>query len=1601
MDSIFKSMGSQAYDGSTDPKEFFRSFLLQAAMFNWDATKQVAIIPIYLKGKAENIYNALSGTQKGSVDEIKKAIEAGCGQSTAELLNSFHSRRKKSDESYSQFGRSLNSLLSRAMPNLGEGEKNSFLRAQLIKCLPDNLRFAVHFNADKKWDDVLSALDQSSAPGADAGEPNSEFSSVKIEPTELNLASSRRTNHFEGTCHYCKKPGHRIADCFKRDRANQRNQDDQKNTSSSNRGGNGNRGHSSRDGRSDSGYRRHVAANTTSIDDVSDVEGNMLEAKVVHLNTLSNSVHLLTRSVRVSLDSESQKSEKFVLKALFDSGATDSFVRLSSLPIETRECILAFKSNSGGDSNSSSMRRQKFSIIGATGSVEEFCVVAKLKLIFGAWSGYHEFIVTDNLNSKDMIIGRDFLKVHRVVIDHGQDIITIQKPSNEQKPVHSPSKRQELTKSLDRDIAVANAVTVKPHTEQFVRCVLRENCGEETFLFNPSLGDDSVMGAYSVNTCNQSGEFFVSVLNATDKAIVLDKNESIGAACLNYSILTNSKSVECKTVNCKPVSSTSSDSVKDLEKELFSKINFGKHLTSEQKVQLERLLGKKSEVFQLSVDDVGLTDLIEHEIDTGDHKPIRQRQYRIPATVSAEVDKQISEMLRNGIIEESQSPWCSPMMIVKQRTREGKIKFRFVIDMRKLNDVTVKDAFPLPRIDQSLDALGDACYLSVVDAARGYFQVKLKEKDREKTAFVANNKLYQFRVMSLGLANAPSTYSRLMDLVLHGLTYRYCLVYLDDTIIYSRTFEEHLEHLEEIFDRFIKAKLKLKPEKCTFAADEVPYLGFIVTTKGIRPDDRKIKAIQDMPFPNTAKEMIRFLGGVNFYRDFIPKFSFIASILYKMSQNEKKFKAQAKSQDAHQAFDTLKTALMTAPVLAYPDFKLPFTIQCDASNIAVGAVIGQRFERKFRPVMYGSRHLTSAESRYSATERELLAIVWAAKRFNPYIYGRHATFITDHQPLVTMRSLKEPMGRIGRLFNKIQDIDYDLVYQPGASNYTADLLSRPTVEANSVELRVESCINWSVEQSLDSYLRAIKTWVQSEARDTQLQVELPEGFRDEWLKVLDRLDVQNDVLVFSDNGVTRTVVPTQVVPVILRVHHDLPLAGHRDFEKTYATISSRYFWIKMHSDVKQYCSSCHLCQTKKHLNQSVRAPLKPIKINQTWQLIGIDGAGPLPITASENRYILIAVDYFSKFCVAKAVPDLTAITAAQFLFDEVICRFGMPNSVVSDHGKNFESILFAQLCKLCQIKTSKSTFYHPEGNGLVERMIKSIKQILTMYVDSKHSNWDIHLQSAVSAYNTAIQNSIGCSPYEVLFGRCPSVLADVILSRPVEIDEKPLAQYLVDVKRNLAGTQKSVQAKLHAAQLRQKEYYDRFARSSLSFKPGDLVCVVNERSIIGQSKSFKDRLLGPFRVLNHFNDVNYTIVCLRSNKTQTIHYNRLRRYRARKELVLPVSTRTRSATSRHSRPVSTSFGVDAGLALFSQLLLAVRSSELSGSSESESEAEEEAEVEAEEETPEEKDGRRACPVCKKLFWSVNIHIGKAKDKPHEQYKQERDGLDEEALEATL
>ena len=891
MDLFGKSIGLKQYDGLSDPREFEKLFKLQATMFNWDEQKQTAILPLVLKGKAERIYDALDNTKKADGKEILKAVIAGCTVTQDVLLDSFYTRKPGQGELLSHFALDLQDLLSKALPNLKDPEKSILLRKQLSSFLPEHMRALIHFNQSKSWDELLIALDQSmphvvAHSNTAMAYPNYQNpgpfydQTIKSEPVEANSIGNRVK--FDGICHYCKKPGHRIADCYKRSQTNQRGLDKQ---GYEYKPRDGEKKKYSKTSGANIRFNNQKSSNTVELNESSGsederwaerAEANILDVQnpiLLDLTTISASTALLKRSVGVSFKGFSQPHK---VKALFDGGATSSFLRLSSLPTCVQKEIHGFKNGSNGQWND--FKKETLLIRGATGTVSDICIIGKVNLKISEWRGSHSFVITDKICGKDMILGRDFLKENKVVIDHGNDVITIEKSSG---LVNSPT-------STDPVCYVVEAVKVEKNSEKFIKCHTDLIETGREVLLKPKALEEGVYLAHSTSKIDENGNFFVSFLNTTNEEYIISKGSTVGTITEEFEIVKDSESVELKTIDLDAGVEAGLVPTEIAHKKKLNAINLGKNLSIEQKEMLSQLIYMKREAFQLHENDVGLTDLIEHEIDTGSCKPIRQKQFRLPQAVHGELERQLEELSRNKLIEPSISPWRNPMLITKQTSRDGKVKYRFITDMRQVNEATVKDSFPLPRIDETLDSLGGSAYFAVIDMARGYFQVPLKKEDREKTAFTANNKLYQWCVMPLGSANAPSTFSRLMDLVLKGLTYVYCLVYLDDTIIYSKNFEDHLVHCREILDRIIKAKLKLRPEKCTFGTDEVGYLGFIVTTKGIRPDEDKVKAIDALQFPKTARKMIGFLGAVNFYRDFIKGFSNTASVLYKMSQSNKK-----------------------------------------------------------------------------------------------------------------------------------------------------------------------------------------------------------------------------------------------------------------------------------------------------------------------------------------------------------------------------------------------------------------------------------------------------------------------------------------------------------------------------------------------------------------------------------------------------------------------------------------------------------------------------------------------------------------------------------------
>jgi len=419
---------------------------------------------------------------------------------------------------------------------------------------------------------------------------------------------------------------------------------------------------------------------------------------------------------------------------------------------------------------------------------------------------------------------------------------------------------------------------------------------------------------------------------------------------------------------------------------------------------------------------------VEHSTDTGNARPIKRNPYQTHHALKPVVEEHIDEMLRRHIIETSMSPWSSSIVLVQKKSRDGSIKYRFCIDYRSLNAVTKPDAYPIPNIVDTLDSLGRSKIFTVLDMASGYHQIPIKSEHEEKTAFSCHQGHFQFIKMPFGLNNAPATYQRCIDVVLMGLKGIDCLVYLDDIICFSATMEEHAKKLGNIFERLKQANFKIQPEKCVFATDTVEYLGHVCTPQGIRPDPRKVKAIEEYPVPKTVKDIRSFIGLAGYYRRHVPNFARLSQPLTNLTKKDVPFEWTGEHQ---RAFEELKRILSTETLLVYPDFSQPFIVACDASTKAIEAVLSQIHSGKEKHIAYCSRQLNSAETKCSVTELELLAFLFATKQFRCYLYGRKFTVYTDRRALKWLLNLQDPSSRLTRWAINLSEYDYVVEHGSG------------------------------------------------------------------------------------------------------------------------------------------------------------------------------------------------------------------------------------------------------------------------------------------------------------------------------------------------------------------------------------------------------------------------------------------------------------------------------------------------------------------------------------------------------------------------------------------
>ena len=524
---------------------------------------------------------------------------------------------------------------------------------------------------------------------------------------------------------------------------------------------------------------------------------------------------------------------------------------------------------------------------------------------------------------------------------------------------------------------------------------------------------------------------------------------------------------------------TSDEEVADRQRRLLEMIGKPAILDEQQCQQLHEFLAEQHEAFSLDPGERGETDLLQFGIDTGDATPTRQPPRRMPFVVRQEVARQLKNMQEEGVISPSSSPWASPVVLV--RKKDG--SHRFCVDYRNLNAVTKRDRYPLPRVDDLLDQMQKSQYFTTLDLSSGYWQIRVHEKSREKTAFVTPQGQFEFLVMPFGLANAPSVFQRLMQKALAGLNPEggpdFVSVYIDDIIIFSETLEDHLRHLKMVIERLQQCGLKLKPVKCHFCREEVEYLGHIITRHGLKTNPALVAAVREFPVPKNVQEVRRFLGMTSYYRRFIPLFSKVAQALHVLTRQNVKFHWD---EECQRAFEALKRKLVEAPVLAYPSFTKDFMLETDASIEGLGAVLSQMQQDGYQhPIAFASRALSPSERNYRITELETLAVVWALSHFHYYLYNQCVTVYTDHSAVKAVLETPNPTAKHARWWMKVygQGVrELKINYRPGKMNKNADALSRSphepaplAVAEDDGEVQI-SLISESAEQTIESLLEA-------------------------------------------------------------------------------------------------------------------------------------------------------------------------------------------------------------------------------------------------------------------------------------------------------------------------------------------------------------------------------------------------------------------------------------------------------------------------------------------------------------------------------------------------
>ena len=890
------------------------------------------------------------------------------------------------------------------------------------------------------------------------------------------------------------------------------------------------------------------------------------------------------------------------------------------------------------------------------------------------------------------------------------------------------------------------------------------------------------------------------------------------------------------------------------------------NLTQDQHQQAHRMLDHNKDIFSTSDTDIGHSNRVQHKIHLDDNTPFKQRHRRIPPSMIEEVRNHIQQLLAAGIIRRSESPWTSNVVLVRKKSGE----LRMCVDYRQLNARTIRDAYALPRPEEILESLGGNSYFSVLDMKSGYHQVEVDEEHKQRTAFtVGPLGFFEYNRLPFGLANAPATYQRLMEDCLGDLNLRICYIYLDDLIIFSRTFEEHISRLQQVFQCIRDNNLKLSPKKCAFFMDKVKYVGHIVSKNGIEPDPDKIEKVLNWPRPTKPDEVRQFIGFVGYYRRFIKNFTRIAKPLNElMPPTTQKSRKNSKTppnwkwgEQQEKAFQQLKAHLSSPPILGYPDYNKPFELHTDACLSGLGAVLYQEQEGHKRVIAYASRGLNKSEKNYPVHKLEFLALKWSiCDKFKDYLHGHRFRVYTDNNPLTYVLSTAHLDATSQRWIASLASFSFDIQYRPGRLNRDADALSRlPAITSsdgtcnisresiqsicNAIDVtpyadclamtsdavtddvipQTNHDIDILTSQSKDPVLQFWFPYVRSKTRPTKDDLPSDPAHMTIW-RNFDKLQIINEIMYretyIDGKQKYQVMLPASCVPTILTSLHDD--MGHPGRDKSISLVQDRFFWHKMTVDIEDWIQKCRRCILRKSPTNN-RAPLINITTFQPLELVCLDF---LKLETSKGGYehVLVITDHFTRYAQAIPTRNETAKTTADALFNNFILHYGIPKKIHTDQGANFESNLIKELCDITGMTKSRTTPYHPMGNGLCERFNRTlIKMLGTLQPDQKR-DWKQHIGPIVHAYNCMKQSSTGHSPFFLMYGREPRLPVDLVFKTNPNEDQKNMTQYVGKLRERLDDSYRLAQQNVKESQHRQKQLYDRKVRGAVLNK-GDRTLV--------------------------------------------------------------------------------------------------------------------------------------------------------------------------------